>query len=71
MLIGTAKSRGATLLCAHGYFNWMLDHTLRAQGWSRKIFEGSNHYWSYRLYEARGSGSVKAESPIIADVGDR
>jgi len=45
---------GDVLLCAHGYFNWMLDKRLRALGWRRAGREGSNHFWSWRIYEAPG-----------------
>ncbi len=49
----TAQSAsGDVLLCAHGYFNWMLDKRLRAMGWRRAVREGGNHFWSWRIYEA-------------------
>ncbi|MEL6364414.1 MAG: histidine phosphatase family protein [Pseudomonadota bacterium] len=51
---------GDVLLCAHGYFNWMLDRHLRRAGWRRAERSGGNRYWSYRIYEPRG---VKAAAP--------
>lgn len=42
---------GDVLLCAHGYFNWMLDKRLRSLGWRRASREGSNRFWSWRIYE--------------------
>jgi broad specificity phosphatase PhoE len=45
-------AHGDVLLCAHGYFNWMLDKRLRALGWRRANREGSNRFWSWRIYEA-------------------
>ncbi len=46
------SATGDVLLCAHGYFNWMLDKRLRAVGWRRASREGSNNFWSWRIYEA-------------------
>ncbi len=46
--------KGDVLLCAHGYFNWMLDKRLRATGWRRAVREGGNRFWSWRIYERRG-----------------
>jgi broad specificity phosphatase PhoE len=48
-------AKGDVLLCAHGYFNWMLDKRLRALGWRRASREGSNRFWSWRVYEAPGA----------------
>ena len=43
--------KGDVLLCAHGYFNWMLDRHLRhKKGWERVAHYGENDYWSYRIY---------------------
>ncbi|MEM8986604.1 MAG: histidine phosphatase family protein [Pseudomonadota bacterium] len=54
---GTAVDRltgyaadGDILLCAHGYFNWMMDRVLRGRGW-RRTHNGGNHYWAWRSYE--------------------
>ena len=48
-LIETAES-GDVLLCAHGYFNWMVDRVIRKRGW-RRTHNGGNHYWTWRTYE--------------------
>jgi len=44
---------GDVLLCAHGYFNWMLSRHLPKRGWRRVDRAGGNRYWSYRIYEPR------------------
>ena len=48
-LTGAAQD-GEVLLCAHGYFNWMLDFVLRGRGW-RRLHNGGHNYWSWREYE--------------------
>ncbi|MEL7028821.1 MAG: histidine phosphatase family protein [Pseudomonadota bacterium] len=47
-LIATSQT-GDVLLCAHGYFNWMLDKALRRRG-LRRLHNGGNHYWAWRTY---------------------
>lgn len=54
---------GDVLLCAHGYFNWMLDVSLRRHGWKR-LYDGGSNYWSWRIYE----GLAPVASP--ADMTD-
>ena len=55
-------AHGDVLLCAHGYFNWMLDKRLRALGWRRASREGSNRFWSWRIYEPPGARQKAGES---------
>ncbi len=44
--------KGDVLVCAHGYFNWMLDRHLRhKRGWERVGHSGENDYWSHRIYQ--------------------
>ncbi len=45
---------GDVVLCAHGYINWMIDHHLRKEGWTRTERDGGNRYWSWRAYEPPG-----------------
>ncbi|MEM9014047.1 MAG: histidine phosphatase family protein [Pseudomonadota bacterium] len=59
---------GDVLLCAHGYLNWMIDHQLRRDGWSRVERSGGNNYWSWRIYEQPRAGiSSEAETPLAAE----
>ncbi len=51
---------GDVLLCAHGYFNWMMDVHLTRNGWRRVDRAGGNRYWSFRVYEPHG---VRAAAP--------
>lgn len=53
---------GDVLLCAHGYFNWMLDRILRGRGWTRIAREGGNHYWSWRAYAPPAKQAVEADA---------
>jgi broad specificity phosphatase PhoE len=55
-----AAAGGDVLLCAHGYFNWMLDKRLRALGWRRASREGSNRFWSWRVYDPPGAREAAA-----------
>ena len=48
-LIDRATSGGNVLLCAHGYFNWMINVALRMKGW-RRTYDGGHHFWSWREY---------------------
>ena len=48
--VSTLALSGQVMLCAHGYFNWMLDKALRLRGW-RRVYDGGNHYWAWRIYE--------------------
>ncbi len=61
---------GDVLLCAHGYFNWMLDKRLRSKGWRRASREGSNSFWSWRIYEppcARESARTDERAAAAAE----
>jgi broad specificity phosphatase PhoE len=52
-----ATAGGDVFLCAHGYFNWMMDKVLRKRRWRRVEFRGANSYWSYRVYTPKdGAG---------------
>lgn len=61
LLIDRAREDGSVLLCAHGYFNWMIDKRLRRSGWRRLSFVGDNHYWSYRTYAPRALGETASD----------
>ncbi len=58
---------GDVLLCAHGYFNWMLDKRLRALGWRRASREGSNEFWSWRVYEPPAGANAAARAAAAAE----
>ncbi len=49
-LIDTASAGGNVLLCAHGFFNWMVSMALRNKGWQR-VYNGGHTYWSWREFE--------------------
>ncbi len=50
-----AEADGASVyLAAHGWFNRMLRPELRRLGWTC-ILDGGDAYWSYRVYEYRGT----------------
>ncbi len=57
---------GDVLLCAHGYFNWMMDRHLRGRGWRRVEHNGGNHFWSWRVYEGAGARHA-THAPSRAD----
>lgn len=59
-LIDTARD-GDVLLCAHGYFNWMLDKALRRKG-MRRLYNGGHHYWSWRTYAPSGALAPASEA---------
>ena len=56
-LIQEAQGGGDVLLCAHGYFNWMVHRHIIKCGWELVEHQGHNHYWSYRAYKKRGSAA--------------
>ncbi|MEM9705557.1 MAG: phosphoglycerate mutase family protein [Pseudomonadota bacterium] len=43
---------GDTMVCAHGYFNWMVHRRMLKRGWRLVEHVGGNKYWSCRVYEA-------------------
>ncbi len=49
-LIGTAIAGDNVLVCAHGFFNWMVSVTLRNKGW-RPVYNDGYTYWSWREFE--------------------
>ncbi len=51
-LIKLAKTGGNVLLCAHGYFNWMINVALRMKGWKR-TYNGGHHFWAWREYSRK------------------
>lgn len=50
LLINHAEQGNNVLLCAHGYFNWMLDRHMVTRGWAKTDHFGGNNYWSHRTY---------------------
>ena len=50
-------AEGDIFLCAHGYFNFMLDIALRRRGW-RRLHDGGSNYWAWRVYEGRVPASA-------------
>jgi len=52
LLVARAREKGAAVLVAHGYFNWMIGRELRKRGFSRT---GSHQarYWNAVTYESR------------------
>ena len=51
-LIDAAANGGDVLLCAHGYFNWMINLALRWKGW-QCIHNDGNSYWGRREFVRR------------------
>lgn len=51
-LIEYASTGGNVLLCAHGYFNWMMNVALKLKRW-RRTYNGGHHFWSWRQYFKR------------------
>jgi broad specificity phosphatase PhoE len=49
-LIDTASASGTVLVCAHGFFNWMVSVTLRNKGW-RPVYNDGYTYWSWQEFE--------------------
>ncbi|MEM6748419.1 MAG: histidine phosphatase family protein [Pseudomonadota bacterium] len=62
-LIAEAQGGGDVLLCAHGYFNWMVHRHIIKRGWELVEHQGRNHYWSYRAYKMRGSATSRSPKP--------
>ncbi|MEO1042741.1 MAG: histidine phosphatase family protein [Pseudomonadota bacterium] len=62
-LITEAQGGGDVLLCAHGYFNWMVHRHIIKRGWELVEHQGGNHYWSYRAYKKRGSEAIRSPKP--------
>ncbi|MGF1544224.1 MAG: histidine phosphatase family protein [Parvularculaceae bacterium] len=55
--LAAVAADGDVVLCAHGYFNWMVDRDLRRRGWRRVAQTGGNHFWSWRVYDGAGAGA--------------
>jgi len=51
-LIEFASTGGNVLLCAHGYFNWMMNVALTLKRW-RRTYDGGHHFWAWRQYHKR------------------
>lgn len=51
-LIEISSSGGNVILCAHGYFNWMLSVALRVKKW-RRSYNGGHRFWSWRQFHKR------------------
>lgn len=51
-LIEYASTGGNVLLCAHGYFNWMVNFMLRLKRW-RRTYNGGSKFWAWRQYHRR------------------
>ncbi|HXI86288.1 MAG TPA: histidine phosphatase family protein [Parvularculaceae bacterium] len=64
--LGEHARGGDVLLCAHGFLNWMLDRRLKRAGWRQISSDGGNHYWSWRIYEARGD-KAPSRAPAVAE----
>ncbi len=52
LLVARAKEKGAAVLVAHGYFNWMIGRELRKRGFSRTGIHQAR-YWNAVTYESR------------------
>ena len=52
MLADEATKGSNVLLCAHGYFNWMINVALRMKGWQR-TYNGGHSFWAWREYVRR------------------
>ena len=62
-LIAEARGGGDVLLCAHGYFNWLVHRHIIKRGWELVEHQGRNQYWSYRAYKMRGSATSRSPKP--------
>ncbi|MEM9810657.1 MAG: histidine phosphatase family protein [Pseudomonadota bacterium] len=62
-LVELSAEDSDVLLCAHGYFNWMVHRHLLRRGWELVDHQGGNHYWSYRAYRKRNRQMSRAARP--------